>query len=270
MDKRNELGLFLERADELINSKYILADIKIVNLLKAIAASSTLLALFKNCLTDFDYQEAQKKYLVKNQFLGGDKGEFVLPPNSRDLLAFIFNVLMDIDSKRIDLNSFINKYFYVDGSFSSGYDAFTTGMIKPFKNSVKMLMESVIDGRLQDPVEALTEEENKRAKAEKEENEKRIKEKELLEKTYGESVKAIKDLLLEDKQKVRASKLKDQEKEEVLLVIDMLANVIESEDKDAITYAFIAYKYVVKAYKILFFKRVKTIDKLLKGVINEF
>ena len=110
MDKRNELGLFLERADELINSKYILADIKIVNLLKAIAASSTLLALFKNCLTDFDYQEAQKKYLVKNQFLGGDKGEFVLPPNSRDLLAFIFNVLMDIDSKRIDLNSFINKY----------------------------------------------------------------------------------------------------------------------------------------------------------------
>ena len=115
-----------------------------------------------------------------------------------------------------------------------------------------------------------TEEENKRAKAEKEENEKRIKEKELLEKTYGESVKAIKDLLLEDKQKVRASKLKDQEKEEVLLVIDMLANVIESEDKDAITYAFIAYKYVVKAHKILFFKRVKTIDKLLKGVINEF
>lgn len=268
LDKGKELGLFLERADELINSKYILADIKIVNLLKSIANSETLIALFKNCLTDFDYQSAQKKYLVKNALLGGDKGEFILPPNSRDLLAFIFNVLMDVDAKRIDLNAFINKYFYVDGSFSSGYDAFITCMIKPFKNSVKMLMESVIDGRLQDPVEALTEEENRRAKAEIEQKEKEEKEKALLAKTYGESLKAIKDLLLEDKQKVRASKLADKEKEDLLLVIDMLANVIESEDKDAITYAFISYKYAAKAHRILFFGRVNKIGKRLKGVVN--
>ena len=30
--------------------------------------------------------------------------------------------------------------------------------------------------------------------------------------------------------------------------VDMLANVIESDDKDAIEYAFVAYKYVAKAY----------------------
>ena len=59
---REELDIFVERADELIDSKYILADIKIVNLLKAIASSDTLIALFKNCLSDFDYSLAQKKY----------------------------------------------------------------------------------------------------------------------------------------------------------------------------------------------------------------
>ena len=268
LTRREELSLFIERADELIDSKYILADIKLAAMLKAIASSDTLIAIFKNCLTDFDYNEAQKKYLVKSPYLSTEKGEFILPSTSRELLAFIFNVLVDIDAKRIDLNAFIGKYFYVDGSFSSGYDAFITAMIKPFKNSVKMLMESVIDGKLQDPVEALTEEENRRAKEKQEEEERLIKEKELLQKAYGVSVKRLKEILLEDKQKIRAGKLSSDKKDEVLLVIDMLANVIESEDKDAITYAFVAYKYVAKAYRFSFIGRVKKITKLLKDVIN--
>ena len=60
MTRREELDAFLERVDEFINSKYILADIKLANVLKIIASSDTLIAIFKNCLTDFDYQEAQK------------------------------------------------------------------------------------------------------------------------------------------------------------------------------------------------------------------
>ena len=199
---REELDLFVERADEFIESKYILADIKIVNLLKVIASSETLLALFKNCLTDFDYFEAQKKYLVKNRFQGGNKGEFVLPPNSRELLAFIFNVLVDIDAKNIELGEFINKYFFVDGSFSSGYDAFINAMIKPFRNSVKILMENVLAGSLQDPVEALVEEENKRREQEKKEAEDKEREKALLQKAYGASVKAVKEILIKGRGQV--------------------------------------------------------------------
>ena len=268
MKKSEELQLFLDRADELVDSKYILADVKLANLLKSIASSDTLLALFQNCLNDFDYYAAQKKYLVKSQHLSSEKGEFVLPPNSRELLAFIFTTLVEIDGKRIDLGEFLNKYFYVDGSFSSSYDAFITAMIKPFKNTVKMLMDSVIDGKLQDPVEALTEEEERRAREKRENEINARKERELLKKTYGASVKAIKGILLEDKKKIKAGKLKDAVKNEIVLVIDMLANVIDSEDKDAIEYAFIAYKYVAKAHPFGFFGRVKKIDKLLKDIVN--
>ena len=50
MNKRAELDAFLKSTDELINSKYIIADIKIVGVLKAIASSQTLIALFQNCL----------------------------------------------------------------------------------------------------------------------------------------------------------------------------------------------------------------------------
>ena len=69
MTKVDELNLFLERADELIDSKYILADVKLASFLKSIASSQTLLALFQNCLSDFDYHVAQKKYFVKSQHL---------------------------------------------------------------------------------------------------------------------------------------------------------------------------------------------------------
>lgn len=268
MTKLDELNLFLERADDLIDSKYILADVKLANFLKSIAVSDTLIALFQNCLTDFDYFAAQKKYFVKSQHLSSEKGEFILPPNSRELLAVIFNVLVDIDAKRIDLNQMLNKYFFIDGSRSASYDAFTNAMIKPFKNTVKMLMESVIEGKLQDPIEALTEEEMRRAreKEEKELTEKR--EKELLLKAYGASLKAIREILLADKQKVKTSKLKDGVKDEITLVIDMLANVLESEDKDAVEYAFIAYKYVAKNKPFLFFNRVNKLSKLIKDVVN--
>ncbi|MBE5733736.1 MAG: hypothetical protein E7347_01650 [Clostridiales bacterium] len=268
MDKREQLQLFLERCDEFIDSKYILADVKLANLLKAIASSDTLLALFQNCLTDFDYFGAQKKYLVKSQHLSSDKGEFVMPPNSRELLAFIFNVLVDIDAKRINLNDFLNKYFFVDGSCSSSYDAFINAMIKPFKNSVKILMDSVIEGKLQDPVEALTEEEERRAREKEEREQTEQRERELLKKSYGASVKNIKELLLVDKQKIKASKLKEDVKEEIILIIDMLANVITSEDKDAITYAYVAYKYMVKSKPFIFFGRVNKISKLIKDVFN--
>jgi hypothetical protein len=102
LTKREELEIFLERCDEFIDSKYILADVKLASLLKSIASSDTLLALFQNCLNGFDYYGAQKRYLVKNPHVTSDKGEFVLPPNSRELLAFIFTTLVEIDGKRID------------------------------------------------------------------------------------------------------------------------------------------------------------------------
>ena len=252
MSKREELDLFLTRADEFIESKYILADVKIINLLKSIASSDTLIAIFKNCLDGFDYEKATKTYLVANKYLSGDKGEFVLPSTSRELLAFIFNLLVDIDAKRIDFSGFIKRYFYEDGSFSAGYSAFINAMIKPFKNSVKMLMESVIEGKLQDPVEALTEEENRK------------REEEILK---AEREKKEKELLLGIKLKVKASKLKDVKKDALILVIDMLANTLDSEDKDAITYAFVSFNYASKVHKKLLRKH-KKIEKLVKAILN--
>lgn len=269
MNTREELDNFLIRADELIQSSYILADIKIVNLLKTIAGSKTILAIFENSLQGFDYNAAQKKYLVKSAYLSGEKGEFVMPGTTRELLAFVFYILVEIDAKKLDLSEFINRYFYEDGSFSAGYSAFIKNMIVPLKDAVKGLTESVLSGKLQNPLEALKEEE-KRKEFEKAQLLKKSKEDaELAKKSYAENVKKIKTLLLTDKLKIKASKKKDQVKEEVVLVIDTFANAIASGDKDAIVYAFTAYKYVAKAYPFKFAFRNRKMSKLVDGVINE-
>lgn len=269
MTVREELDLFVERVDDLIGAKYILADVKIVNVLKSIASSSTLLALFKNCLTDFDYELANKKYLVKNRFLGGDKGEFIIPPNTRELLAFVFRILMDIDSKDIDFCAFIDKYFYVDGSFSAGYDAFINGMIKPFRNSVKVLMENVLAGSLQDPVSALEEENIKREKQKEKEEIDAKKQEELLKKSYGQSVNVIRDILIEQKKKANEKSTDEVRNQEIALIIDTLYDVLDSQDKQAITYAYTSYKYLAKCYKFTFYFGFKKIESLIKDVLNE-
>ena len=268
MTKIEDLNLFIEKTDEFINAKYILADVKLANVLKSIAASETLVALFKNCLSDFNFETAKKKYLVKSPYLSEEKGEFILPPNTKELLAFIFNILVDIDAKNIDLNEFVNKYFYVDGSFSSAYEAFLTSMIKPFKNSVKILIEKVIDGSIQDPLDAIVEEEHRRIREKEEEERVKEREKELLQKTYGKSVKSVKEMLLADKQKIRQKIKNETIKNEYLLIVDMLGNVIASEDKDAIQYAFIAYKYLAKTSRWFFLGRVKKMSKLVKEIID--
>ena len=227
-----------------------------------------MIAIFKNCLADFDRESAEKKYLVKSPYLSKDKGEFVLPQSSKELLAFTFSILVDIDAKRIEMSGFLNKYFYVDGSFASGYDAFINAMIRPFVKAVKMLMDSVIDGKLQDPVEAICQLENQKAKQLAEEEERIEKEKRLAQKVYGDNVKKIKDILLKDKQKLKAKKMDEEKREEMLLIIDMLANAVTSEDRDAIIYAYVAYKFMTKAHLILFFGRAKKVFNLLKGVLN--
>ena len=268
MTKLEELNLFTLRADELIESKYILADIKIVNLLKSIASSETLLAIFKNSLTDFDYEEAKKKYLVKSPYMSEEKGEFILPRNSKEILAFIFNILVDIDAKRINFGEFLDKYFYEDGSAVSGYNTFVNSMIKPFKNSVKMLMEGVIAGKVQDPLLAAIETDEKINKT-IEENQKQEKlEKEQSDKIYGEAIKNAKRILLLDKKKIRESRFSEEVKSEMDLVVDMMGNAIDSEDTDIITYAFVAYKYVTKAHPIMFFGKRKKLEVCIRDIIN--
>ncbi len=270
MNKEIELKNFIEKSNELVSSNYILADIKIVNVLKAIATSETLLGLIKNCLTGFNYKKAKETYFVESKYLSKDKKVFVLPNSQKDIIAFVFLTLMDIDNKVITLAELLDKYFYEDGSSFSQYSLFIEQMIKPFVDTVVYLMQGVISGAVQDPKDALLELERKQKKIKEEEERELLKVKELAKKTYGENLKTVRRILFENKKAFQAGKLSDVEKDERVLVIDKLLKALDKEDKEEITYAFLCYYYQAKAHFFNRQFRVKKIRKLLSEIIYEF
>ena len=61
--ERQQIDVFLEKCDEVMRSKYIIADTKISELLRSIASSDLLYAFFREITKDFDYIAAQQQYM---------------------------------------------------------------------------------------------------------------------------------------------------------------------------------------------------------------
>ena len=133
---REQIDTFLRRCDEVMQSKFILADTKIGDLLKAIAASDLLYAFFREITRNFDYPAAKEKYM-NYAYESSKKRRLLFPSDPSEKLAFIFCLLVDLDNKAIDLSDFLREYFYEDGSVYESYYAFCNQVVKPFKNDVK-------------------------------------------------------------------------------------------------------------------------------------
>lgn len=139
-----QLNIFLRKCDELTESSFIIADTKISELLKAIVASDVLYAFFRDITQGFDYPAAKKKYMEFTP-RGSSRRELLMPDDPAERLAFVFCLLADIDSRAIDLNGFLQQYFYEDGSLYGGYRAFCDKVIKPFRGIVKTVIRSTLD-----------------------------------------------------------------------------------------------------------------------------
>lgn len=133
---RKQIDLFLQRCDDVMQSRLILADTKIGELLKSIAASDLLYAFFREITRGFDYTAAREKYMNCGD-PSAKKRRLLFPADLTEKLAFIFCLLVDLDNKTIDLSDFLRGYFYEDGSVYESYYAFCNQVIKPFKNDVK-------------------------------------------------------------------------------------------------------------------------------------
>lgn len=191
---REQIDLFLRRCDEVMQSKFILADTKIGDLLKAIAASDLLYAFFREITRDFDYPAAREKYM---NYSSSGKRRLLFPSDPSEKLAFIFCLLVDLDSKAIDLSDFLREYFYEDGSMYESYYAFCNQVIKPFKNDVKSLFRGGL------PVEGVVPSKEKAEAAE---------EKDILRAVFAE------------RDAVFASRLADEKKVDALIILNALEN----------------------------------------------
>lgn len=115
---------FLNAVSSTLESKYILIDRKISDILYSIARTQDVYNVIAKCMINFDFIEAWK-IAVKSNFIK-------LPENEDDRIAFIFCFLSNIDDKNLDITMVLDKYFSYDSSVKP-FDLFCQNIIVEFK-----------------------------------------------------------------------------------------------------------------------------------------
>jgi hypothetical protein len=131
----NQVKNFISRCEDLRRSQFILASTKIADLLRAVASSPDILALFKEVTSSFDYFAAQNKYFrpVEGR---ENRAELLLPTDRRERLAFLFCLLTDIDSEKLNMSAFLQVFFDEEDGYDASFTRFCHALVSPLERDV--------------------------------------------------------------------------------------------------------------------------------------
>ncbi len=128
---------FLLSINNMIESKYILIDRRISDILLAIADTHEVYNLIAECMVNFDFKLEWKKATTTNMMK--------LPVNDSKRISFIFCLLNNLDDKNLDATNVLEKYFSYDRMISP-YEQFCKNVIAEFgRLVVKKLQVKVVD-----------------------------------------------------------------------------------------------------------------------------
>jgi hypothetical protein len=127
-----KIAAFLSSMDNLIKGKFILIDIKVSEVIKKLEASTALLSFVEQNLKGFDFEEELRRAEIKNSF---NNGEFKMPSEKGQLLAFVYSLLICFQNREINFNDFIRENFpMVDKR--GNYHLFAEKVLIPFKTVI--------------------------------------------------------------------------------------------------------------------------------------
>ena len=110
-----------------MESKYILIDKKVSDVLRAIADTNLVYNLIAECMINFDFAFEWKR---------ATEGSFLkLPDADSKRISFIFCLLNNIDDKNIDVTAVLERFFSYDLAYSS-YDLFCKNVIAEFRRLI--------------------------------------------------------------------------------------------------------------------------------------
>lgn len=141
--KPDGLDNFLNACDEFIQGKFILADIKISKILRAISTSKEVYNLMAESLINYNFR---KEYSELKKLSDEQGKDFELPKDTQSVISFVFAMLVEIDSKRIDFSELLSTTFPYATSQREEYAMFSQKFIIPFKNAVSRMFGIIPDG----------------------------------------------------------------------------------------------------------------------------
>ena len=206
-----KIKTFFDACNEMIQGRFILSDIKISKILKAIANSEVLYNLFAEVLSDFKFKEEFENAKTSSKVNGG---YFSVPENDEKVIALVFCILLEVDNQKMNLQTFVNDYFYSPEGYNISYSNFALSVLVPFKNAVLNILGCNEDG-------TLLEEEEEEVLEEDEEEEPNTREKIL----FANLTMSLNELL----SVIMRSKINDEQKEELRIIIEAMFEAIELE-----------------------------------------
>lgn len=125
--KLAEIQEFLLSIKNMLESKYILIDRRVSDILRAIADTNAVYNLIAECMINFDFAYEWRKATA---------GSFLkLPDSEAKKVAFIFCLLNNIDDRKIDVTQVLEKYYSYDLAYSP-YDMFCKFVIVEFRRII--------------------------------------------------------------------------------------------------------------------------------------
>lgn len=122
--------------DEFVSGKYILADIKIASILKLIDADEKVKNLVASTLNKFDFVEFFKASIIDND---DETYTLVMPTDEKEIIAFVYSLLYRFNTKEIDFYNFLTKFYRADDAVGQEFKLFAESVILPFKNALNSL-----------------------------------------------------------------------------------------------------------------------------------
>lgn len=220
---------FFDACNEMIQGRFILSDIKISKILKAIANSEVLYNLFAKVLTDFKFKEEFENAKTNTKVNGG---YFALPEDKERAVALVFCLLLEVDNQKMNLQNFVNDYFYSPEGYNISYSNFALSVLVPFKENVLELLGCDEQGS---PIE--TEEEPEEVETQVPVSEPNHKKKIL----FANLTKSLNELL----SVIRRSRISSEEKEELEIIIGAIYEAVEIENLNIINALVIPLEHMI-------------------------
>lgn len=120
---------FIDSCDAMARSKFILVDKRIGDILKSIATTKPVYNAIAEAMINFNWATTWK--VATNKV-----GDLVVPEEANKLIAFVFCLLKNIDSNKVNINDVLIKYCSNDEDRRSSYVVFCEKTIIPFKQQI--------------------------------------------------------------------------------------------------------------------------------------
>ncbi len=240
--REQSLNEFSQVLDSLINVKYLFAGARIFDVLKTINSSKILLDIFNYFSDGFDFETILSNALNENE----EGRYFILPEKSTDAITLVYLLLREINNKNAQLTDLLD---YFDGAknYEVAYSNFANEVLVPFKNYTLEIGMQII-GNTQEEAQQIISVEDEPALLEATSVESDNKSADELETASGINIYLLRLLDL-DRLSITQSRQKEEEKDELLYILDIFVSEIKGGDASKIRLAYLAYYYALRPYR---------------------